>query len=65
MSQGSPHVHVRVPRELLLALVTESQGSFSRRRGRPHNPTSFVQDAIREKIAHMQRSRKPRKRKRP
>lgn len=58
MSKGNPIVKVRVPRDVL-AEVNNAIDSHARRSSRePHTMSSWLLDAIKEKLAHIARSKK-------
>ncbi len=57
MSTGSPIVPIRIPAELLATLDAEVSRSATTRSAEPWTRSSFIIAALREKIAHQQRSR--------
>lgn len=63
-SKGSPMVALRIPQELL----TEIEATMKKRNvvafGEPWSRTDFILVAIKEKLAHMARSRRPGRRRR-
>jgi len=62
MSKGTNRTTVRIPHEMeveIQALIKRSE--FTRNEG-PHTITSVILSAIKEKLRHMERSRKSRKR---
>jgi hypothetical protein len=61
-TKGSPIVPIRfADAELLAAVDAAVEASVNNRKDRPWTRTSFILAAVREKLAHMERSRKPRK----
>lgn len=64
MSRGSPRITIRLPVALRSEVIETIRVSKSRRRGLPHNFTTFFVDAVREKLDHMARSRASKKRSR-
>jgi len=63
-AEGSPRVILRIPQDLLSEMneVIERRNAVTREE--PWDMSAFIRTAIREKIAHVLRSRRPRPRKR-
>ena len=61
--KGSPMVSLRIPADVLAAIVREVDRSMLGNRGEPYDRSSFILSAIKEKLAHRERSRKGRGRK--
>ena len=62
MSKGSRIVPVRVPDELLVRLSAAVERSARTRFDGPWSVSEFVRSAIEDKLQHMERSRRSRKR---
>lgn len=64
-SKGNPIVSARIPADLLdeVAELIERRNEWTH--NEPWTLTGFIVDAIREKVAKMERSRRARRRKRP
>lgn len=58
MSQGNPIIHLRIPKELLaevnIVIITTGQTC----QGEPWNLSSWILQAIKDKLAHQDRARK-------
>jgi hypothetical protein len=62
MSKGSPIVPIRfADAELLAQIDAAVDSSVINRKDEPWTRTSFILSAVREKLAHMERARKSRK----
>jgi hypothetical protein len=57
MSKGSPLVIVRMPAKLIDEMDRVMHLANHRRRGEPLTRSTFVRAAVKEKLAHMHRSR--------
>lgn len=62
MSKGSPVIPCRFPADLLAQVDQTIRRSQDTRAGEPWNRTTFILQAVRDKLNHMERSRRPRKR---
>jgi|SRR5271168_1558725 len=58
MSLGSPRVTLRIPENLLEQIKETIDRNNLRARGEPWDTTSWIIDAIRDKLAHQDRGRK-------
>lgn len=58
MSAGSKIVNVRFEDELLKKMTEEINRVNARRRKEPYRISTFIRDAVREKLAHYARSRR-------
>jgi hypothetical protein len=65
MSRGTNRTTVRIPSELETSLQEIIERSELYRHEGPHNMTSLILASVKEKIAHMERSRKSRKSRKP
>ncbi len=62
MSKGSPIVPIRFPAELLKAMDVTIHRQNRKRVGEPWTRSSWILHAICEKLDHIDRARRPRKR---
>jgi hypothetical protein len=62
MSKGSPVVPVRIPAELLAVIDATVSRVNVKTRGEPYTRSSWILAAIRDRLAHMERAKKPRRR---
>lgn len=64
MTEGNPKLLVRVPPELLQEICEIIARRNQRTREEPWDVSKFIRCAIRDKLHHMQRSRRSHRRKR-
>lgn len=62
MSRGSPIISLRVPEDLLRDVQIVVHQTGAKCQGEPWNLTSWILQAIRDKLAHQQRAREASKR---
>ena len=61
MSKGSPIIPVRIPAELLAAVDAAIARTSLKRREGPWTRSAWILQALRDKLAHMERAARPKR----